>query len=120
LLTPVLLCAAGAALALVVVSVLVTFAANGVDEDVEATLQKLYATTPAAKRVGGQAKTILVFPKIVKAGFLVGGQYGSGALDAGHGSASDRTREHMPEKLPSRHRRSDGLLWHGWTPFHCA
>jgi len=30
--------------------------------------------------VGGQAKAVLVFPRIVKAGLLIGGQYGDGAL----------------------------------------
>jgi hypothetical protein len=40
-----------------------------------------------------------------------------GSLDAGHCSASDRTREHMPEKVPSRDRIRDGLLWHGLTTF---
>jgi hypothetical protein len=40
-----------------------------------------------------------------------------GSLDSGHGSASYRTREHIPEKLPPRDRIGGGLLWHGLTPF---
>src|SRR6266496_2304208 len=43
-------------------------------------LNHLYATTPSAKALGEKAKGILVFPKIVKGGFMVGGQYGEGAL----------------------------------------
>jgi lipid-binding SYLF domain-containing protein len=38
------------------------------------------ASAPVAKRIGEQARAILVFPNIVKAGFVVGGQYGEGAL----------------------------------------
>ena len=80
LLTLVLLFVAGAALSLAAMSAIVASAASGVDADAEAALKKLYASVPAAKRIGGQAKAVLVFPRIVKAGFLVGGQYGDGAL----------------------------------------
>ncbi len=52
----------------------------GIDQDVDAALSKLYETTPAAKTLAEKAKGILVFPNIVKAGFIVGGQYGEGAL----------------------------------------
>jgi lipid-binding SYLF domain-containing protein len=80
LLTLVLLFVAGAALSLAAMSAIVASAASGVDADAETTLKKLYASVPAAKMIGGQAKAVLVFPRIVKAGFLVGGQYGDGAL----------------------------------------
>ena len=46
----------------------------------QAALQTLYAKVPAAKTLGGQAKAILVFPKVTKAGLGIGGQYGEGAL----------------------------------------
>src|SRR6266403_613860 len=46
----------------------------------DAALQHLYASTPAAKTLGAKAKAILIFPKIVKAGFMVGGQMGDGVL----------------------------------------
>jgi len=45
-----------------------------------AALKLLYEGTPAAKELGVKAKGILVFPSIIKAGFIVGGQYGEGAL----------------------------------------
>ena len=48
-----------------------------------AALQDLYAKTPSAKELGAKAKAILVFPTIIKAGFIVGGQYGEGALRKG-------------------------------------
>lgn len=51
-----------------------------IDRDVDTALQKLYDTSPEAKMLAGQAKGILVFPSIVKAGFILGGQYGNGAL----------------------------------------
>jgi lipid-binding SYLF domain-containing protein len=51
-----------------------------INRDVKSALQKLYAASPAAKALGQKAKGILVFPSIVKAGFIVGGQYGEGAL----------------------------------------
>jgi len=51
-----------------------------VDAEVVAALNNLYASEPVAKMVGEKAKGILVFPNIVKAGFVVGAQYGDGAL----------------------------------------
>ena len=51
-----------------------------IDRDVNATLAKLDATVPDARPLAKQAKAILVFPSIVKAGFLFGAQYGEGAL----------------------------------------
>ena len=51
-----------------------------IDRDVKAALEDLYASSPAAKRLSSEAKAILVFPDVVKAGLLIGGQYGEGAL----------------------------------------
>jgi len=51
--------------------------------DASTALKELYATTPAAKVLGSQAKAILVFPRILKAGFMVGAQGGHGALRKG-------------------------------------
>ncbi len=50
------------------------------DRDVHAAIQLLLKTSPAAKRLASSARGALVFPNIVKAGFLVGVQYGNGAL----------------------------------------
>jgi lipid-binding SYLF domain-containing protein len=49
-----------------------------IDSDVNYALNKLYETTPAARTLASRAKGILVFPNIVKAGLMVGAQYGSG------------------------------------------
>ncbi len=54
--------------------------AKEIDRDVSIALQKLYKTTPAAKKLGKIAKGVLVFPKIIKGGLIVGGEYGEGAL----------------------------------------
>jgi len=43
-------------------------------------LQSLYANNPAARLLGKKAKAVLVFPNIVKAGFMFGGQMGDGVL----------------------------------------
>ena len=48
--------------------------------DAQNALQSLYAKTPSAKTLGANAKAILVFPKVTKAGLGVGGQFGEGAL----------------------------------------
>jgi lipid-binding SYLF domain-containing protein len=54
-----------------------------IDSEVKSALKKLYAKSPVAVALGEKAKGILVFPGIVKGGFVVGGQYGEGALLAG-------------------------------------
>jgi lipid-binding SYLF domain-containing protein len=54
-----------------------------IDRDAKNALEKLYAKSPKAKELSGKAKGILVFPSITKGGFMVGGQYGQGALIQG-------------------------------------
>jgi len=51
-----------------------------IDRNVQKALQKLYAKSAPARELSQKAKAILVFPDIVKGGFIVGGQYGEGAL----------------------------------------
>jgi lipid-binding SYLF domain-containing protein len=53
------------------------------DRDVDSALQKLYRTSPAAVALSKVAKGVLVYPSIIKAGLIVGGQYGEGALRVG-------------------------------------
>jgi lipid-binding SYLF domain-containing protein len=43
-------------------------------------LKSLYASNTAARLLGEKARAVLVFPSIVKAGFMFGGQMGDGAL----------------------------------------
>jgi lipid-binding SYLF domain-containing protein len=46
----------------------------------QAALSRLYSQSPRAVRYSRDARAILVFPKIVKAGFMIGGQGGEGVL----------------------------------------
>ncbi len=53
---------------------------SALDNDVHAAMALLLETSPVAKILAPSAKGALVFPTIVKAGFIVGVQYGNGAL----------------------------------------
>ena len=57
--------------------------------DSRAALQQLYRKKPAARRLGAQAKGILVFPEITKGGLMVGGMAGNGALIRPDGTIRD-------------------------------
>ena len=54
--------------------------ASEIDKQVDLALEQLYSSTPAAREIAKVAKGVLVFPSIIKAGLIVGGQYGEGAL----------------------------------------
>ena len=53
---------------------------NALEDDVHAAIKLLLETSPAAKELLSSAEGALVFPNVVKAGFLVGVKYGAGAL----------------------------------------
>lgn len=74
-----LLLAAAAALALAAVPCWAATAAD-LSRDAKAALGKLTKRVPAAKTLASDAQAVLVFPKVTKAGLVVGGQYGEGAL----------------------------------------
>lgn len=57
-----------------------TASAEETDREARQALSRLYDTTPAARDLASRAHAILVFPGIVKAGFIGGAQYGKGAL----------------------------------------
>jgi len=46
-------------------------------------LQMLYRSNPAAAAIAKKAAAILIFPSVVKAGFVFGAAYGEGELDMG-------------------------------------
>jgi len=54
--------------------------ASSINRDATAVLTKLYKNNPGAKSLGDKAVAVLVFPSIVKGGFIVAGLYGDGAL----------------------------------------
>lgn len=53
------------------------------DQDAQAALANLYVATPQAKDVAARAKGILVFPSVVRAGFIAGASHGTGELIEG-------------------------------------
>jgi lipid-binding SYLF domain-containing protein len=56
-----------------------------IDREVTAALSRLYQVHPEAKALSKDARGILVFPSIVKAGFMFGAQYGEGAMRSPQG-----------------------------------
>ena len=54
--------------------------ASAIDRDARSVLDKLYKRIPGAKALADKAVAVLVFPSIVKGGFIIAGQYGDGAL----------------------------------------
>jgi lipid-binding SYLF domain-containing protein len=51
-----------------------------IDREADAALKKLLQDSPEAETLRKEAKGILVFPSIVKGGFIIGAHYGKGAL----------------------------------------
>ncbi|MDX3907662.1 MAG: YSC84-related protein [Pigmentiphaga sp.] len=54
-----------------------------IDSGVNEALNRLYATVQGARELGTKAEGILVFPSVISAGLVVGGEYGEGALREG-------------------------------------
>lgn len=54
--------------------------ASQISSDSRAALNRLYASNPSARRLGQRASGILVFPHIMKGGFVIGAEGGNGAL----------------------------------------
>lgn len=67
---------------LLCLSSLPALGASAAEIDREATkaLQALNQRYPATRELGKSAKAILIFPSVVKAGLMVGGEYGEGVL----------------------------------------
>ncbi len=57
--------------------------AEDLNKESRQALDMLYKANPAAKSISQQAKAVLVFPKIIKAGLVFGGSYGEGVLMKG-------------------------------------
>ncbi|MFD1560834.1 YSC84-related protein [Paraburkholderia silviterrae] len=58
----------------------VTQADPTLDADCKAALASLYANTPHTQELGQKAKGILIFPQVVRAGFIAGVAHGAGIL----------------------------------------
>ncbi|WP_250517293.1 YSC84-related protein [Caballeronia sp. INDeC2] len=53
---------------------------RAIDAAVDATLQRLYASVNGSRELVNKARGVLVFPRVIAAGFWLGAQYGEGAL----------------------------------------
>jgi len=57
--------------------------ADEINAKVDTRLDEFYEEFPEAKKLSENANGILVFPSVVKAGLVIGGEYGEGALRIG-------------------------------------
>lgn len=57
--------------------------ASEIDRSATQSLTTLYKNNPGAKALADKAKGVLIFPRIVKGGFIIAGQFGDGALRKG-------------------------------------
>jgi lipid-binding SYLF domain-containing protein len=82
-------------LGIVVSAIITSFTASTASADLVSdsrrALQQLVAQNPAAARAKSKAVAVLVFPEVVKAGFIVGAQEGQGILFV-HGRPGGRYR----------------------------
>ncbi|MEJ2768196.1 BPSL1445 family SYLF domain-containing lipoprotein [Mycetohabitans sp. B46] len=56
---------------------------QSINASVNETLARLYTTANGSRELVAKARGVLVFPSVVSAAFIVGGQYGEGALRIG-------------------------------------
>ncbi len=56
---------------------------RSIDAKVQGTISRLYSTVKGSRELVAKANGVLVFPSVLQAGFVVGGQYGEGALHVG-------------------------------------
>jgi lipid-binding SYLF domain-containing protein len=59
---------------------------QSIDASVDGTMSRLYATVTGSRELVAKARGVLVFPSVLQVGFIVGGQYGEGALRVGGSS----------------------------------
>ncbi len=62
--------------------------ASQLTRDSRAALASLYSQQPGARALGRQARAIIVFPSITRAGFVFGGQAGNGTMFNNNGSVA--------------------------------
>ncbi|AWV03449.1 hypothetical protein DM992_29835 [Burkholderia sp. JP2-270] len=56
---------------------------QSIDASVNATLSRLYSTVPGSRELVAKSRGVLVFPNVLQAGLIIGGQSGNGALRVG-------------------------------------
>ena len=60
---------------------------QSIDASVDGTMSRLYTTVKGSRELVAKSRGILVFPSVLQVGFVVGGQYGEGALRVGGSTA---------------------------------
>lgn len=53
---------------------------HAVDASYQETLERVYASNPGSRELVAKARGVLVFPRVLSAGLVVGGAYGEGQL----------------------------------------
>ncbi|KAE8754824.1 hypothetical protein FSO04_37795 [Paraburkholderia madseniana] len=61
---------------------------RAIDAKIHGTLSKLYANVRGSRELVDKANGVLVFPSVIKVGFVASGEYGEGALRVGGKSVS--------------------------------
>jgi len=65
---------------------------HAVDASYHETLDRLYSSTPGSRELVAKARGVLVFPRVISAGLVIGGAYGEGQLrEHGHVDGYYRT-----------------------------
>ncbi|MGH8778571.1 BPSL1445 family SYLF domain-containing lipoprotein [Paraburkholderia sp.] len=59
---------------------------QSINASVDGTISRLYSTIPGSRELVSKARGVLVFPSVIQAGLIVGGQYGEGSLRVGGGT----------------------------------
>ncbi|MFL9906701.1 BPSL1445 family SYLF domain-containing lipoprotein [Paraburkholderia sp. RL17-337-BIB-A] len=59
---------------------------QSIDASVDGTMSRLFTTVKGSRELVSKARGVLVFPSVLQAGFVVGGQYGEGSLRVGGGT----------------------------------
>jgi lipid-binding SYLF domain-containing protein len=59
---------------------------QSLDASVDGTLSRLYTSVKGSRELVSKAQGVLVFPNVLQAGFIIGGEHGDGALRVGGGT----------------------------------
>jgi len=58
-----------------------------IDASVDGASSRLFTSVPGSRELVSKAQGVLIFPSVLQVGFVVGGQYGEGALKVGGNTA---------------------------------
>jgi lipid-binding SYLF domain-containing protein len=56
---------------------------QSIDASVEGVMSRLYTSVKGSRELVAKARGVLVFPNVLQAGFIIGGQHGDGSLQVG-------------------------------------